>query len=201
MTHIYFEDRYISIAEPDEQLNFSAYTLIYHYSGKKELLNLIKLFEHSINLPTMLIWHENQKALWKAFRSCFRILKAGGGIINNDKDEYLFIKRRGFWDLPKGKMEKFENYEKCAIREVCEECALKSPALGKRITTTYHTYRMKGKLILKKTVWFEMKISEMEKPKPQTSEDITEIKWFKKSDFPEVEKNTFSSIKELLARL
>jgi len=73
--------------------------------------------------------------------------------------------------------------------------------LGKRITTTYHTYRMKGKLILKKTVWFEMQVSETEKPKPQTSEDITEIKWFKKSDFAEVQKNTFSSIKELLTKL
>jgi ADP-ribose pyrophosphatase YjhB (NUDIX family) len=200
MTHIYFEERCISIAEPDEQVDSAAYTLIFHFSGKKELLNLVKFFEHSSNVKSMLIWHENQKALWKAFRSCFRILKAGGGIIKNPAGEYLFIKRRGFWDLPKGKLEKFENYEKCAIREVCEECGLKSPELGKRITTTYHTYRMKGKLILKKTVWFEMLISDAEKPKPQTSEDITEIRWFKKSEWNEVEKNTFASIKELLIK-
>jgi 8-oxo-dGTP pyrophosphatase MutT (NUDIX family) len=201
MTHIYFDDRYISIAEPDEPINKDDFALIFHFSGKKELLNLIKLFEHSSNIPSLLIWHENQKALWKAFRSCFRILKAAGGIVMNPGKEYLFMKRRGFWDLPKGKMEKFENYEKCAVREVCEECGLKNPVLGKRITTTYHTYRLKGKLILKKTVWFEMHISEAEKPKPQTSEDITDLKWFKKSEWSEIEKNTFASIKELMAKL
>ncbi len=201
MTNIYFEDRYISVAKPDDPIDKAAYTLIFNFSGKKELLNLIKLFEHSSNIPSMLIWHENQKALWKAFRSCFRILKASGGVIKNSRDEYLFIKRHGFWDLPKGKMEKFENYEKCAIREVCEECGLKSPILGKRISTTYHTYRLKGKLILKKTVWFEMQISDAEKTNPQTAEDITEIRWFKKSEWNEVEKNTFASIKELLTNL
>jgi ADP-ribose pyrophosphatase YjhB (NUDIX family) len=201
MTHIYFEDRYISIAEPGEKVDKAAYTLIYHFSAKKDLLNLIKLFEHSSNIPSMLIWNENEKAVWKAFRSCFRIMKAGGGVIINSKDEYLFIKRRGSWDLPKGKLEKFENYEKCAVREVCEECNLKSPELGKRITSTYHTYRLKGKLILKKTVWFEMHVSDAEKPKPQTSEEITEIGWFKKSEWNDVAKNTFASIRELLAAL
>ena len=201
MTHIFFEDRYISIADPGDEFDKDAYTLIFHFSGKKELINLIKFFEHSENIPTMLIWHENQKALWKAFRSCFRILKAAGGIVINSKNEYLFIKRRGSWDLPKGKMERYENYEKCAVREVCEECGLKSPVLDQRITTTYHTYRLKGKLILKKTVWFGMHISDAEKTKPQTSEDITEIRWFKKSEWAEVEKNTFASIKELLAKL
>ena len=201
MTTIYFEDRYISIAEPDEPADKASYSLIFHYSGRKELLNLIKLFEHSSTLTSMLVWHENQKALWKALRSCFRIIKAGGGLVTNEKGEYLFIKRRGFWDLPKGKLEKFENYEKCALREACEECDLKNPTLGNRLATTYHTYRLKGKLILKKTVWFEMQISDKETPKPQTSEEITEIRWFKKKDWAEVEKNTFASIRELLASL
>jgi ADP-ribose pyrophosphatase YjhB (NUDIX family) len=201
MTHIYFEDRYISIAAPDEMDGKSSYAIVFHYTGRKELLNLIKLFEHSVNITSMLVWHENQKALWKSLRSCFRIIKAGGGLVINSKGEYLFIRRRGFWDLPKGKLEKFENYEKTAIREVCEECDLKNPILGKRIATTFHTYRMKGKIILKKTVWFEMHVSDNENPKPQASEDITEIRWFKKNDWTEVEKNTFSSIKELLASL
>jgi 8-oxo-dGTP pyrophosphatase MutT (NUDIX family) len=201
MTQLYFEDRYISIAEPDELTNKSSYSLVFHYTGRKELLNLIKLFEHSHTISSMLVWNENQKALWKALRSCFRIIKAGGGIVLNSKGEYLFIKRRGFWDLPKGKLEKFENYEKCALREVSEECELKNPQLGKRITTTYHTYRMKGKLILKKTVWFEMHISDNENPQPQLSEDITEIRWFDKKNWDEVEKNTFASIRELMRSL
>lgn len=201
MTHIYFEDRFISIAEPGEEFDIHSYSLVYHFTGKKDLQNLIKIFEHSEKISSLLIWHENQKALWKAFRSCFRVIKAAGGIIVNPVGEYLFIKRRGSWDLPKGKLEKYENYEKCAIREVCEECNLKNPVLGNRLSTTYHTYRIKGKLILKKTVWFEMQVTAGEDPKPQLSEEITEIRWFNKNGLLEVNKNTFASIRELLVKL
>ena len=46
-----------------------------------------------------------------------------------------------------------------------------------------------------------MEMSDAEKPKPQAIEDITEIRWFKKSEWNEVEKNTFASIKELLLKI
>ncbi len=40
-------------------------------------------------------------------------------------DEILMIFRRGKWDLPKGKLDKGESLEACALREVEEETGLK----------------------------------------------------------------------------
>ncbi len=43
---------------------------------------------------------------------------AAGGIVVNPNKEILWIFRRGFWDLPKGKLDPNESIEACAIREV-----------------------------------------------------------------------------------
>jgi 8-oxo-dGTP pyrophosphatase MutT (NUDIX family) len=145
-----------------------------------------------------MIVNEDIRALKKAFKSCFRIIKAGGGLVMNEDGKYLFIKRRGVWDLPKGKMEKFENYEATALREVCEECSLQHPHVIKRIAVTWHTYRINDKPILKKTVWFLMLVNNSEHPEPQLSEEITEVRWFGKEELEEVRTNTFNSIEEVV---
>jgi 8-oxo-dGTP pyrophosphatase MutT (NUDIX family) len=46
-----------------------------------------------------------------------KIIAAGGLVLNEDK-EILMIFRRGFWDLPKGKLDPDETIEHCALREV-----------------------------------------------------------------------------------
>jgi len=50
------------------------------------------------------------------------------------------IFRRGKWDLPKGKLDKGETLEQCAVREVREETGLKKIKLQSPLMTTYHTY-------------------------------------------------------------
>jgi hypothetical protein len=58
------------------------------------------------------------------FNSLFKKINAAGGIVKNNKGEYLFIKRLGLWDLPKGKLHKKESSRDGAIREVGEETGL-----------------------------------------------------------------------------
>src|ERR1700744_2029728 len=40
---------------------------------------------------------ELRKAVWKKFR----LVQAGGGLVRNKSGKYLFMLRRGVWDLPK----------------------------------------------------------------------------------------------------
>ena len=48
--------------------------------------------------------------------------------------------RLGVWDLPKGKVEKSEDIEQAAVREVQEECGLVDVRLVAPLTSTWHTY-------------------------------------------------------------
>ena len=49
---------------------------------------------------------------------------AAGGLVTNPHHEILWIFRRGFWDLPKGKLEEGETIQTCALREVQEETGI-----------------------------------------------------------------------------
>ena len=136
--------------------------------------------------------------LWDLFRSKFKLISAAGGWVENDQGELLVIKRLGKWDLPKGKMEKGESKEESAVREVQEECGIEDLKIGSELNPTHHTYRMKGKDILKTTYWFEMKTSYTGELTPQVEEGIEEVKWLKRSQFSELLSNTYANISRLV---
>ena len=95
------------------------------------------------------------------------------------------IYRLGKWDLPKGKLDKGETVEAAAIRECEEECGIKNLKIEQQLSSTYHIYKYKGKLALKQTYWFYM-TTNYEKPlKPQTEENIEDVKWFTKEKIKE----------------
>ena len=89
----------------------------------------------------------------------------------------LLIFRRGKWDLPKGKLDKGESLEACAVREVEEETGLENVKLVSPLITTYHSFHEGTRHILKETHWFVMKAKGEQNLKPQTEEDIDEIRW------------------------
>ena len=49
-------------------------------------------------------------------KSLFEIIKAAGGLVVNETGEVLFIHRRGYWDLPKGKRDPGESKKVTAVR-------------------------------------------------------------------------------------
>ncbi|HET9056944.1 MAG TPA: NUDIX domain-containing protein [Chitinophagaceae bacterium] len=146
------------------------------------------------NVHTGIYYHEDLSKLKKEFWKHFTLLIAAGGLVENEKKQLLLIFRRGKWDLPKGKMDKGETPEACAIREVQEETGLQKIQIKKKITVTYHTYEEFGKHILKENHWYKMKASSSEKFIPQTEEDIGEIHWVEKDKIDEYLKNTYPSI-------
>lgn len=142
--------------------------------------------------------HSNPEELRKAFWKKFLLIKAGGGLVKNAEDRYLFMMRRGVWDLPKGKLDPGETIEQCAVREVGEETGLEQVQLEGPLLLTYHTYDENGKHILKETHWFRMNVADTSGLKPQQEEQITELRWVGVGEFDEVLHHTFPSIRDVV---
>ncbi|MBX7181692.1 MAG: NUDIX domain-containing protein [Bacteroidia bacterium] len=127
-----------------------------------------------------------------------KLIEAAGGIVFNPHREFLLMFRRGFWDLPKGKIDKGEKPEQAALREVWEECGLTDLKINRAIAPSYHTYWMKGKRILKLSHWFEMKIPDFQIPTLQTEEDIEDAVWIPISGFQPYRPISYPSIVDVV---
>jgi 8-oxo-dGTP pyrophosphatase MutT (NUDIX family) len=117
---------------------------------------------------------------FETYKKDKKVIEAAGGLVFNEKKELLMIFRRGFWDLPKGKVDEGETLEQCAVREVQEETGLHNIKLIEFLTTTYHTYTLNNQSILKPSHWYKMEHWGDETLIPQTEEDITAIKFVTK---------------------
>ena len=144
---------------------------------------------------------EDWPALWEKFARHFAIVEAAGGVVSNAQGEVLLIYRRGFWDLPKGKMEEGETPPETALREVEEECGLKYLSITGELGVTYHTYRQGNQPILKRTYWFFMSYAGTEKGSPQIEEDIDELRWLRKSELSAYADKSYGNIAELLQKV
>ena len=166
-------------------------------------IDLEKLFENSIKNPanTYLFVHPDIKSVLRNILSNVKLIRAAGGLVKNGDGDYLFIHRLGKWDLPKGKVDEGEKMRSAAVREVEEECGIKVNYLGKKLATTYHTYNMKGKFLLKQTNWYEMGINKVPNLIPQTEEDITEAVWLSKKELGQVKENTYPLILDILEKI
>ncbi len=140
------------------------------------------------------------KSELKTFFKQFNKIKTAGGLVFHPESEsYLWIKRLGVWDLPKGKIEQGESSKDAAIREITEECGLTGNLhLKHRICSTYHAYEFKNKSILKKNNWYYLEYQGDLNTKPQLEESITEARWMKKNDFDSCLKQTYPSIEEVI---
>lgn len=143
-------------------------------------------------------YHPSLDELKTAFYKKFTLVQAGGGFVKNEKDEVLLIFRRGKWDLPKGKLDKGESMEDCAIREVQEETGLQQVTLLSPLTITYHTYHEGARFILKESYWYQMKTAGGQKLIPQTAEGIEEIRWVKPTDLEKYYSECYPSVVDVL---
>ena len=136
---------------------------------------------------------KNKKEVIKYLKKKFKVIKAAGGIVQNNENKILFIYRLGKWDLPKGKKDKGEKIIDCAVREVEEETNTKVKII-KRNCTTWHTYTRYKKFILKKTVWYKMKCIDDSKMKGQKKEKIEKVRWMENKIINEILINSYKSL-------
>ncbi len=148
------------------------------YMGKvKHLFNYIDMCEKQPKVDKLIIHHENFDKLMADFNSLFKTQIAAGGLIKNEKDQFLFIFRRGFWDLPKGKVEKNETKREAAVREVIEETGISDVLIKNKIIVTNHAFKnKKEERIIKVSHWYMMDAPHQELI-PQVEEDIEKAEW------------------------
>jgi len=199
MYKVFFDDRVVYLSERAPAGRADTAQSIMEFQGLTELGELLDKFANNDELQELHIFHKDMAKLTAAFTSCFKCIKAGGGVVLNEKGEFLVIERNGVWDLPKGKMEKGEDFETTALREVEEETGLTGLEVSGLLLSTFHTYPLKGKMILKETRWFEMLQKGGGKPVLQAEEGITAYRWVEPGNTAFIRKNTYASILDVLS--
>ncbi len=173
-------------------------SLVAPFPGKKKfLLHYIDLLEKNNDHPGVVLVASDIGDAVTLMESLFRPIEAAGGLVYREDEKLLFIKRKGKWDLPKGKMEEGETIEEAALREVQEETNLSDLRITRELPVTRHTYKEKGDRILKRTYWFEM-TSKGEGAKPEKEEGITEVRWMEPTTFLEEDLDTYRTLVDLV---
>lgn len=204
MYKIYINERPIILCESADLPQFplsSPRWLVAPYSGKgKTLFNYVDTLEKSSpKIDAIVIHSPDLEGLWSEFSGHYRIVEAAGGLVQNEDGEWLFIFRRGTWDLPKGKIDPGELPPQAAVREVQEETGLQRLTLGPLVGMTYHTYRDQQKRrCLKPTYWYQMSTPD-KLLVPQAEENIEQAVWMNQATFEAGPHPIYQSLADLLA--
>jgi 8-oxo-dGTP pyrophosphatase MutT (NUDIX family) len=203
MYKIYVNERLLMLCSAEEAaaLQPAAGLLVTPYSGKtKTLFQYIDTLEKlSPRVTSIALFSDAPEQLWKDFTALYRCIEAAGGLVENEEGELLMIFRRGWWDLPKGKIDAGESAEAAAVREVAEETGIGGLKLHSLFDTTYHTYRDdKNRRCLKITYWF--RLSTHRQPLlPQAEEDIEQAVWVGREELLAAPRRLYASLQDLLA--
>lgn len=156
---------------------------------------IVNMFNNKVKKA--FLYHPDEKETLKKLKEKIPVAKAGGGLVYNKKGEVLFIFRNGKWDLPKGGIEKHEEIEDTAMREVEEETGVGGLKITNKLQKTYHIFKRNGTYRLKITHWFEMKTSFDGKLQGQLEEGIEKVEWLNPDQIKEALTNSYDNIKLL----
>jgi len=196
MYKVHFENRFILISQEPDRLQ--KYGLFHKFHDTKELHKLISAFQEDKSIDSVNIYGPDIKHIWRLFRIFFTEVPAAGGLVKHSSGKFLFIIRRGKWDLPKGHIEKGEMPEECALREVNEECAITGHRIVKTLPSSFHTYAWEGISYLKETHWFLMHYEGAMIQQPQTEEGISQVEWLLPDEISKIKKGAWLSLSDLI---
>lgn len=177
--------------------NLSGAVVITDVSTEKTMMYLRELMENHYEDVSFRILPEYYNHAKSLVKREFKIIDAAGGVVTNKKDKTLLIYRLKKWDLPKGKLDIGENFKMAAVREVEEETRIKVK-LKSRITTTWHTYTIKNKPILKRNKWYSMVCLDDSAMKPQKGENIEKVEWMTEEEATTALKKSYRSVRYVL---
>ncbi|TFG74763.1 MAG: NUDIX hydrolase [Flavobacteriales bacterium] len=148
-------------------------------------------------LQVAYVYHPNHEEILKKFCKKIPLVRAAGGVVTNKAGKVLFIYRNDKWDLPKGKLDKGETFEDCALREVAEETGVQGLILENFLKTTYHVFKNNGKYKLKEVHWYAMRTSYTGPLQGQANEGIIKVKWKGPEKIKKALENYYTNIKIL----
>lgn len=177
MYKVFFNQKFIllttDIISPKEDSPF----FYVKFTNKKFVVQMLK----SKKVKMLYLYHSKEDKLWYYFLNMFKLIEAAGGLVRNLKtDHFLFIFRNKKWDLPKGRINKNEEVQKAAIREVEEETGVENLSITKPLNTTFHIFKKNRKYRLKKTFWYLMETDYNGELTPETKEGIEKAIWIEK---------------------
>ncbi|MDP5230497.1 MAG: NUDIX hydrolase [Cellulophaga sp.] len=143
------------------------------------------------------IYHPNNEEILNKFTKKIPLVVAAGGVVTNKEGKVLFIYRNDKWDLPKGKLDKGETLEECALREVEEETGVQGLKIENILKTTYHVFKRNGNYKLKEVHWFAMKTSYKGDLVGQEDEGIEKVRWKGPNKIAKALENSYTNIKIL----
>lgn len=137
--------------------------------------NILKILE-SHNCVAVLA--ADPDAAFAAFAAEFTPVEAAGGVVLNERGEWLMIRRNGRWDLPKGHVECGEGLAACAAREIAEETGVCAEPV-RPLCDTFHAYYFErtSRWELKRTHWYLLRFTACESLRPQREEGIERAEW------------------------
>ena len=133
---------------------------------------------------------------------------AGGLILTPNKNNWQILLMRdmnGVLTFPKGMIEKDEDPEDAARREIREEVAIENLQLLRHLSTIEYYYKRKG-TVHKRVMYFLFLSKTRQKPRVQRKEGITEARWMSFHDaisavgYPETNRPLIQRARRWIAR-
>lgn len=197
MYKVFVNDKLVKLIDNYSDYASDDYTLFMKFYSKESIVFAIKLLMSNKNMKQLVIYHDDLEKLWGNFKSLYSYMITGGGVVRNEKGEYLFIFKRGKWDLPKGKVNDGEAPKEAAIREVGEEAGVNNLEVLRDLGVTHHIFEEGNDTVLKRTHWYEMKTDFKGDFKVDKKEGIEKAAWLDKAGRAEAFRNTYPSIIEI----
>jgi len=166
------------------------------FTNKKFIVKMLK----SKKVKMLYLYHSKEDKLWYYFLNMFKLIEAAGGLVRNLKtNHFLFIFRNKKWDLPKGRINKNEEVQKAAIREVEEETGVENLSIIKPLNTTFHIFKRNRKYRLKKTFWYLMETDYNGELTPETKEGIEKAIWIDKKLIVSLKSEMYQNINLIIS--
>ena len=166
------------------------------FTNKKFVVEMLK----SKKVKILYLYHSKEDKLWYYFLNMFKLIEAAGGLVRNLKtNHFLFIFRNKKWDLPKGRINKNEEVQKAAIREVEEETGVENLSITKPLNTTYHIFKRNRKYRLKKTFWYLMETDYNGELTPEIKEGIEKAIWIEKKLIVSLKSEMYQNINLIIS--